>query len=160
MARRFVFRLNPLLKLRKARQKDQQRVVADRLRRLARCERELAELNNAQSAAVADARRVRRETIIDLQWTLQEQRWRAHLQRRARSKEIESQELQQLLAEARAELAQRKRDVKVLENLRQRRLEAYRRDMKRAEQVELDEIATRVFLKSDRETRTLIPAMR
>ncbi len=160
MARRFVFRLDPLLKLRKARQKDQQRVVADRLRRLARCERELADLNNAQSAAVADARRVRRETIIDLEWTLQEQRWRAHLQRRTRSKAVELQDLQQLLDEARAELAQRNRDVRVLENLRQRRLEAYQRDMKRAERVELDEIAMQVFLHANRETGTLMPAMR
>ena len=42
MAKRFVFRLDPLLKLRKARQKDQQRVVADRMRQVHQSEHELA----------------------------------------------------------------------------------------------------------------------
>ena len=160
MARRFVFRLDPLLKLRKACEKDQQRVVADGVRRVQQCLRELADLQSAQANALVDARRMRRQARIDVRWAVQENRWRACLGRRIEPKEDELRGLERALAEKREELVRRSRDVKVLENLRQRRLDAHRRELERTERVELDELATQVFLRTGRESATLMQAVR
>lgn len=69
--------------------------------------------------------------------------WRRHLAAIARVAEQAERELADAgaqVAEARAELLQRRRRARVLENLRERRHEQYRLDAGRAEQTAMDEL--------------------
>ena len=155
MAKRFVFRLEALRRLREAAEQKQQRVVAECLRRVQSCVTELEDLKLQLSETLNHARRTRGERRIDARMELQEQRWRAYLQRRMESKTGEQETLEQSLADARQTLTARSRDVKVIEKLRERRLEAYTQNLRRADRVESDELATQMFIRRRQEAQEL-----
>lgn len=155
MAKRFVFRLDPLLTVRNVAQKQQQRIVAECIRGVQRCQGELVDVRTQLSRTVAQARNTRREPRIDVGMELQEQRWRSHLKRRIQWQQRQLQSLEGSLADARQELAKRSRDVKVIEKLRLRRLQAHLENLRRAERIESDELATQMFLRRRREAEAL-----
>lgn len=150
MAKRFAFRLEPLLTVRRAYEAEQQRVVAENVRQVQQCIAELANLRGKLSETVGEARRARRRQQMDIGTELQEQRWRAHLKRRIVSQEEEVKTREQSLAEARGELARRSMEVKAIEKLRERRLDEHRREVQREERIESDELATQMFIRRGR----------
>jgi len=150
MAKRFVFRLKPVLKLRQARRREQQRVLADWLRRLQRCGAEIAELEARVSDARQMARASRRTSRVDAATQVQGLRWRERLGRRIAQKRVLQSELERGVAGAREELARRSTELKAMENLRRRRFEEYRREAERTETNELNEVATQTFVRSRR----------
>ena len=81
MAKRFTFRLDPVLALRQRREDEQKRVVAQRLRQLQRSRDQLNDLYRRAADTLVRARRQREEQRLDVGTALQEQRWRLHLGR-------------------------------------------------------------------------------
>ena len=158
MAKRFVFRLEPLVTVRKAKEAEQQRVVAERVRRAQQCINELATLREKLSQTVGEARRTRRRRRMYIGMELQEQRWRAHLKRRIALQEEKLAVQGQSLAEARRELARRSMELKVIEKLRQRRLEEYRQEVQREERIDSDELATQMFIRRSQQGDVLSTA--
>ena len=143
MAKRFRFRLQPLLDLRKRREAQQQRIVALRLAQLAQlCDR-LSQLHHNVTATIASARRDRQVEGLDINTALQEQRWRYHLKRTIARQESAIEQAQSALRDERAELARRATQHKAIERLKERRLAEHNTAVTRSEQAEADEIAAR-----------------
>ncbi len=148
MAKRFTFRLDPVLALRKRREDEQKRVVAERLRQLQRSCDELNDLFGRGADTLAWARQRRQEHRLNVVTTLQEQRWRLHLGRRIAWTRQQIKIIESELHQDRGELAQRCRARKAIEKLRERRLAAHRTAQDREERVQNDEIASQKYIRA------------
>ncbi len=147
----FHFRLETLLTVRKRTRDEHRRVVADCLRRVQQCVTTMESLRRREQETMVDARQSREHTTMDVSLVLQEQRWRMHLQRRVSRilDLIKTREAE--LDVARNALAERTRDVKALERLREKRESEYRYEEARKEQTSQDELAAQMVVqrKSD-----------
>ena len=144
MAKRFRFRLEPLLTLRKRREDQQQRVVAQRLAQLQRSRELLRDLHRRVDDTVVWARQDRRREQLDVGSALQEQRWRWHLQRRIVQQREEIEDIQTGVHEERAELARRSKDRKAIQKLRERQQAEHLANQARQERMEMDEFASQM----------------
>ncbi len=142
MAKRFRFRLEPVLTLRQRSEDMQRRVVADRLRDLLRGREAMMELRRGVADAISQTRRDRVEERLDIAAALQGQRWRLHLARRIARQQADIDRIQSALRADREELARRSKDRKALETLRDRKHAEHVTEQARREQMEMDEIAT------------------
>lgn len=147
MAKRFRFRLEPVLGIRITGRDKQRRVVAERVRALQTTRDAVAELERGVTATLTQARQTRGSVVIDVSLELQEQRWRLGLHRRIHMMNRQMAEANDSLAAARKELARRSRDVKAIEKLRERRWEAHRLSEARAERLEADEMAIQAYVR-------------
>ncbi|MBL8731151.1 MAG: flagellar export protein FliJ [Planctomycetes bacterium] len=132
--RRFRFRLAPLLRLRSQLERSARRELAAALGTLDGIEQRLA----AATAGVRDCgeQGVRTDAVghlaRGLETGLRRLMWRLGKQRL---------EAQQKVDVARADYAQKARDLKALQRLRDQQREVWRQDVQRAEQAEIDELA-------------------
>ncbi len=149
MAKRFVFKLDGVRRVRQAAEKQQRRAVAAQLRRVRGHQERIAKLSNGLALAVAAAQRTRLSGSLVVSEQIQEQRWMLALNRRLRIERAELRSSEQELDQIRRELMRRSTDVKVLEKLRDRRLAEFRRQAARQEQVEQDESATQSFVRQE-----------
>lgn len=149
MAKRFVFRLETVQRVRALREREAQRKVAAKRAEIAR----LDELNRA---AAADIRREQERLVgeqrgaaVDPRGLARGRAWVTHLrttilqreeQKRARLAELE--ELQDAWRETRKQL-------KVIEKLRERRVAAHRAEQHKREQADMDEVAQRLHWYGD-----------
>ncbi len=145
MAKRFRFRLEPLLKLRKGREDEQKRAVASRVGELQRCVEHLAQLHRGVDETIARAREDRGAERLDVPTALAEQRWRLHLKRCITQQQGQVQGVQALLNGDRAELVRRSRNRKVIETLRQRQWQEHAAAQAREERAESDEIGAQAY---------------
>jgi len=158
MAKRFVFRLEPLSKIRRARQSEQQRVVAERLLVVQRCVEMVAMLEGRLRSAEEDMRSSRAGGVVDAVFQMQGQRFREFMIRRIAGARRSLEQADASLVGARQELGRRSTELKAIENLRRRRLEEYVREQERAEIIELNEVGVQTFLRSRAETHVLMEA--
>lgn len=159
MAKRFQFRLEPVLRVRKARRDEQRRMVAQHARALQLHREAIAELEGRVSATLTQARQTRVGAVIDVGLELQEQRWRLGLRRRIHMAMQQMNESTVSLANAREELARRTRDVKAVEKLRERRWNAHRLAEERTERRDADETAAQMYIRRAGGTSTSGAAM-
>ncbi len=141
MAKRFQFKLAPVLRLRKQRENEQRRVVASFLRDVQTGQKQLTDIEQALSDTRSAATIMRKGGTIDITWEQQNRKWQECLVRRINKAKVQLQQSQGRLRDAQTELATRARDVKALEKLHQKRFDAFQYDLRRAEQYETDEIA-------------------
>lgn len=147
MAKRFRFRLEPVLKIRKSGRDEQRRVVAERVRAVRSAREAVSDLERGVTETLARARRTRGDAVIDVGLELQEQRWRLGLHRRIHRSTQQMAEANDSLAAARQELARRSRDVKAIEKLRERRWQAHRLAEARSERLDADEAASQAYVR-------------
>lgn len=132
--RRFRFRLAPVLRLRAQLERTARRELATAMGTLASVDQKLA----AAAAGLRDcADQASRADGVgqlakQLEQGLRRHHWRLQKQR---------VEAQQRLDVVRADYTQKARDLKTLQKLRDQQREAWRLDVQRAEQAELDELA-------------------
>jgi flagellar export protein FliJ len=140
VAKRFSFRLEVLLKLRRQREDEKKLAVATRLREIATVERrklafqmEIARhvqvMRDSLSVAQADVDRLKMGRY-----------WLARLRRGVLECDARLATVQGLLAQERAELAEARKQAKVLERLKERQQAAFTAALTRREQRELDEM--------------------
>lgn len=147
MAKRFTFRLEPVLALRQQREDQQRRVVGERLRSLQQSRAVMRELHRTVEEALARTRRDRQDQRLDIAAALQAQRWRWYLDRRIARQHADIDRIQSVLNEERAELARRAKDRKALQMLRDRRHDEHIAAQARFERLEMDEIAAQRYVR-------------
>jgi len=135
------------LKVRKAREDEQQRVVADWVRQVDEARREMAQWRVELTRSVTDAERRRRRPHLDVKMAMHGLMWTEHLNRRIALHEERVGGLADSLAIAKRELTRRAAEVKAIEKLRERRRKAHRLMEQRAERAQADELAVQLFLR-------------
>ncbi len=153
MAKRFEFRLEALLTLRKRREDEQRRIVAESVRDLGRSRDVLAALQERVEQTLSDARCDREGTSIDASTAMLEQRWRAYLKQRVVEQHVEIQRVALQVDLKRGELARRATERKAIEKLRERRLADHVTAAARQERFAEDEVAATVCLRQARDNR-------
>jgi flagellar FliJ protein len=143
-----VFKLDPLLEQRKRVERDHQRRVAEAEAERRSLEDELTRLTESVASsrhALRDSMRPAEHgvaTKIDINAT----RWQAHASMgadvRARTLAVKLAGVLKRLEDVRAVLTEAARERRVVERLRERRLEAFQRECARREMRELDDLNT------------------
>jgi flagellar export protein FliJ len=140
MAKRFNFRLAPLLKIREAKKKDAQRLLGKRMGELRLLQDRLQSLKEAQSGAF-DRRRAQQGQPVDIEMWRSVERFLASVERRIDETGTEILKAQELVDEARNALTKAHREHLTLERLRDIRKEQYDLEVARDEQRQSDELA-------------------
>ena len=152
MAKRFEFRLDPLLSLRKRREDEQRRIVAEGVRSIENGRDALAGLERGIDDSMDQARKSGRRDKLDIAVALQDQRWRSYLQSRVARQQQTIHSLESSLGDAREELVRRSTELKVVSELRERRLREHVAEQNRQERLEEDEAANTLYLRRSRAT--------
>ena len=141
MPRRFRFRLETVLDVRRVREREAQRAVAARRLELVRVER-LSRETRAAIAEQQDALRLAQQSAALQPAALAQGRaWIAHLRNTLLQREMQRQELAARLAAALEALRAARVQTKTIEKLRERRLAEYVRGTRLREQAASDELA-------------------
>jgi len=140
MAKRFYFRLAPVLKIREAKKKDAQRLLGKRMGELRLLQDRMQSLKQAQSDAFGQ-RRVQQGQPVDLDMWRSIERFLAAVERKIEETNVEISKAEALVDEARKALTKAHRDHLTLERLRERRKEQYDLEVSREEQRQADELA-------------------
>ncbi|MBN2563517.1 MAG: flagellar export protein FliJ [Phycisphaerae bacterium] len=140
MAKRYTFRLEPLLRLRQQREDEQKRVVASRLREIAT----LQQRREVLHVRIGSQMQAMRESLTSEQVNVDAlklgRHWLIRLRRGVLEADAQISAQRAILAQDRAVLANARRDTKVLQRLRERQRAAHMAEVNRREQTELDEM--------------------
>ncbi|MBN1345966.1 MAG: flagellar export protein FliJ [Phycisphaerae bacterium] len=147
MARRFKFRLETVLKIRKQREDAAKRVVAERLRQVAAVQDETAALQRQMDQEIAGFRQSHSAGRIDITVTRRHRHWLIHLDQGILMAHGRLAELHRALAGDRAILTEARKQVRILEKLEERQRERYRQELTRDEARENDEIGNALYLR-------------
>jgi len=148
MAERFKFRLEAVRKLRRRAQDLQQRVVAQRLRTVVAVQDRLSRLQRQQEEAADSDRILRSESAIDLPLLRQQQFYRLCLDHQMQQGFLDLSQRERELALERERLVEASRRLKIIEKLRERRLQRHQTWLRRFEQSQMDEVASQLFIRS------------
>ena len=140
MAVRFRFRLEPLLRLRSALEREAERALARAVQERLGVEALLQELQQ-QRAAVLEGRRREAGQTVDLSFLRAGERFLVALERRELQAREALLQAQQKVDARRLELARAHRDRLSLERLRERRKAQHDQEQARMEAVQNDELA-------------------
>ena len=98
------------------------------------------------------ARKSGRRDKLDIAVALQDQRWRSYLQSRVARQQQTIRSLESSLGDSREELVRRSTELKVVSELRERRLREHVAEQNRQERLEEDEAANTLYLRRSRAT--------
>lgn len=140
MAKRYTFRLETLLRLRQQREDEQKRVVAARLREIRTLRQRRHSLETEITRQTSALRQSLTEANPEMHLMKLGRHWVIRLRRGVLDADAEIAAQRAQLAQERIGLTEARRDAKVLEKLKERRHAAYRADLDRREQAELDEM--------------------
>ena len=140
MAKRFTFRLEALLKLRRLREDEKKRVVAARLREIATLDRRRQTLQVEIGRQTVAMRESLSTTTVDVDQFKMGRHWLVLLRRGVLEFEAQLATRRAILAQERVELAEARKQTKVLERLKERQQATHTATLNRREQMELDEM--------------------
>ncbi len=147
MAKQFEFRLETVLKLRKQDEDAAKRVVAERLREIRGVEAEITGLRGQIAQQLDAFRETNAAGQLDMTQISRHRFWLTHLDRGVLLGQHRLAELHGELAKERAALAEARKRVRILEKLKERQYERYRKELDRAEAIENDEIGKAIYLR-------------
>lgn len=152
MARRFRFRLETLLNVRRLREREAQRKVAAQGAAIARLDaadrQALSEIAEQQRTLLA----AQQTGLLDASGLQRGRAWINHLRRAMTLRAAERAQLQQKLVELQGNLREARKQTRVLEKLRERRLDAYETKTAHQEQAAADELAQQLLLRERAES--------
>ncbi len=147
MARRFHFRLQTLMRVRELKEREAQRGVAAHVA-------ELVELDELDAIARRDIHDVHTQLLRTQQSDTPEtadltrgRAWIAQQQRQIIEREMQRKTVQQQLAVAQQKLREARTQTRILEKLRERRLEQHLQAAKRRERLVEAEVARQMYLR-------------
>jgi flagellar FliJ protein len=146
--KQFRFRLQPLLRLRKQQEDQKKRVVGALLTQIHDLQRQALELAEAIKAEGETLKQQYVQGNVDLNWVAHYRRYVTSVQRAIAERIQTATNIQGKLHHARRELAEAARQTKILEKLKERQRKQYEREWQRKENRQLDEIGTKMFLRS------------
>ena len=152
MAKRFNFRLETVLKLRKQNEEKKQRALAERLGEMSTLQDHLMGLNSQ----IASERRVAGSFAVhahlDVPAMSKRRFWVSHLQRGVLDTESQIRKLEESVLEDRHALAEAAQEFKIVETLRSKQQQEHDQMQARQETIEADEIALQYHTHRQRET--------
>jgi flagellar FliJ protein len=140
MAKRFNFRLAPILKIREAKKKDAQRLLGKRMGELKALQDRLQSLREAWNDAFG-RRRAQHGQPIDIDLWRSIERFLTSVERRVEETNAEIAKAEALVDEARKVLTKAHREHLTLDRLRERRKEQHDQEAAKEEQRQADELA-------------------
>ena len=146
--KQFRFRLQPLLRLRKQQEDQKKRAVGALLSQIHDLQRQALELAEAIKAEGETLKQQYEQGNVDLNWVSHYRRYVTSVQRAIAERIQTATNVQEKLHQARRDLAEAAKQTKILEKLKERQQKQYEREWQRNENRELDEIGTKVFLRS------------
>lgn len=151
MAATFVFRFETLLALRKQREDEKKRVVADRLRQIAEVHLRQDNLRNAAELQSDALRAALRGDLVDVDQLRWGRHWLTHLRRGVLESEAELTTHRAMLAQERSFLVEARKESEALARLKERRRQAHLSEAARRERIETDDLnaARYAFAMSD-----------
>ena len=145
MAKRFQFRLEAVLKVRRQRRDHCRRLFAEQLRHVQQQERRLVDLHEQVRTESRARRSDALQAELDMSLLRSRQYYVGHLQRTIEGQEVELEGLQRELEERRETLVGASRELKVIEKLRERQWERHGKAASRRETIEADESSVDLF---------------
>jgi flagellar FliJ protein len=146
MAKQFQFRFETMLKLRRRREDEHKRIVADRLRQIAQVREQIASQEEQIQQQTDVIRGHTAAGTIDLQQVMRNRHWLGHLHKGILEAQARIRFLEARLSQERVHLAEAAKQRRVLEKLKERQQERYLQDQNRRATRELDEMATVRFV--------------
>ena len=139
------------MKLRKQKEDENKRAVAQRVREMTKLRDHLMTLNEQIAAEIRKARANAVHTHLDTSDLSKRRFWISHLQRGVLETEFQMRSMEKQLTADRTVLAEASKEYKVIETLRDKRLQAYRHEQERLETIEADEMAVSQFVRRQSE---------
>jgi flagellar FliJ protein len=146
MAKRFRFRFETMLKIRRQREDQQKRVVGERIAQIESVQQELHRLDQLAQQSVETIRTVQQGGRIDLQQAIAQRGWVAHLHKATLDAQTRLRGLEARLAQERAVLAEAAKQRRILEKLKERQTERHRLEEQRVETRLADDLTTTRFV--------------
>jgi len=149
VAKRFAFRLETVLKVRRLREQQHKRLLAAQVSERRALHRTMQGLNEQIAAGFDKARAQAARPDVDVPGLSGQRFWIAHLQNQSLALEARLSDVEQQLTSHRRDLAGAAKEVRVIENLREKAWNEHRRELQRAEMIEADEMAIGCFRRHD-----------
>ena len=146
--KKFRFRLQPLLRLRKQQEDQKKRAVGAMLTQILDLQRQALELAEAIKAEGETLKQQYVQGNVDLNWVSHYRRYVTSVQRAIAERIQAATSIQEKLHQARRKLAEAAKQTKILEKLKEKQQKQYEREWQRKENRQLDEIGTKVFIRS------------
>ena len=140
MAKRFTFRFDTLLKIRRQREDEHKRIVADRLTEIARVQQEIDGLQRQITDELQAVRDGQSPGTIDMQKIVRHRHWLGRLHKSILDSQARQGYLEGQLVQERAALAEAAKQRRILEKLKEHQLERYRIEQNRQETREADDL--------------------
>ncbi|MCH8053527.1 MAG: flagellar FliJ family protein [Planctomycetes bacterium] len=139
------------MKLRKQKEDENKRAVAQRVREMSKLQDHLMTLNEQIASEIRKARENAVHAHLDTSDMSKQRFWISHLQRGVLETEFRMRNLEKQLTADRTVLAEASKEYKVIETLRDKRLQAHNRGQERLETIEADEMAVNRFVRRQSE---------
>jgi flagellar protein FliJ len=140
MAKRYRFRLETLLRLRQQREDEKKRIVASRLRKI----RSLEQHKQVLETRIAEQTEIIRGLLVRDQMDVDELKAGRHWMIRLRRGVLEAggalSSNRAMLAQERADLANARKETKVLERLKEKQQTAFSAELERLDRIEADDL--------------------
>ncbi len=141
MAKRYTFRFETLLSLRRQREEQEKRVVASRLREIRKLEQRQEALANRIEDHSGLTRGALRDGVLDLDHLKLSRHWMIRLRRGLLEAEAEITTHRAILAQERMKLSEASKQRKIMAKLREKRRDRFLFEQNRQEQAESDEMS-------------------
>jgi flagellar FliJ protein len=156
MAKQFKFRFATMLKIRQQREDEHKRVVAERLRQIARTRDHRHALQQQIQDEVGAIRDSQANGSIDIQQVMRHRHWLGHLHKGVLEADARLRFLEARLAQERTVLAEAVKQRKILEKLKEHQWQRHLKEEDVREMKEGDELATvRYVFDRESEAETL-----
>jgi flagellar FliJ protein len=142
MAKRFKFRFETLLKIRRQREDEHKRIVGERLRQIGQVQDQLESLGRQIEQETEAVRASQAGGTIDIRMLVRHRHWLGHLHKSVLEGQARLGYLEAELAQERAALTEAMKQRRILEELKANRLAKHSADRERQEARERDEMAT------------------
>ena len=139
------------MKLRKQKEDENKRAVAQRVREMSKMQDHLMTLNEQIASEIRKARENAVHAHLDTSDMSKQRFWISHLQHGVLETEFRMRNLEKQLTADRTVLAEASKEYKVIETLRDKRLQAHNRGQERLETIEADEMAVNRFVRRQSE---------
>ncbi|HOW73133.1 MAG TPA: flagellar FliJ family protein [Phycisphaerae bacterium] len=142
MAKRFKFRFETMLRIRRQREDERKRIVAGRLREIRNLQNHMASLEKQIHDELRAIRIGRQPGTIDMQQIIRHRQWLGGLHKGVLEGQAKARFLEAELARERADLAEAAKQRRILEKLKERQWEQHRGEQDRVEALAADDLTT------------------
>ena len=145
--KKFRFRLEPLLRLRRQQEEQKKRAVGVLIREISEQQRQALQMATAVRQEGENLKHQYAQGRVDLDWAGHYRRYVSHMQMAINQRIEAVTQIQQRLQLARQELAEAAKNTKVLDKLKEKRRQRYDHELGREETRELDEVAAQGYVR-------------